>query len=153
MNPEIKKLSFKFFVDYPSTIYTEIEQDPYRPYMLLVFPLNNDLFLCAPFRTHMNHSNGYSFSNSVRSLSNKSGIDYSKTVVIKNLDYLDSDQVIDQDEYTEMITNLEKIKNHLVQYVSDYVNHHNKSNELHPREYSRRYRFCTLKYFHDLLDI
>lgn len=153
MIPEIKKLSNQFFVDFPSSNYPDIVQDPMRPYMVLIFPLNNQLYLCIPFRTHMNHNNGYAFRNSQRSLTNKSGIDYSKTLIIQDLNYLDGNQVVDQDEYNEMSIRIEVIKSDVISYVNDYVNHHKNINQLHPREYNRRYRYTTLKYFHSLLGI
>lgn len=61
MNPDIKKLNQQFFIDHPTSIYPEIEVDVMRPYLLLVFTYNNQLHLCVPFRTNMNHNNGYAF--------------------------------------------------------------------------------------------
>lgn len=153
MIPDIKKLSAQFFVDYPTANYPEIEQDPMRPYILLVFPLNNQVYLCTPFRTHMNHKNGYSFVSSQRSITNKSGIDYSKTLIITNMGYLDGNQIVDNDEYNEMVTRITSIKQNLIKYVNDYIDHHKNVNQMHPKKYNRLYRYTTLKYFHDLLGI
>lgn len=124
MIPDIKSINAQFFVDYPISKFPEIEQDSIRPYLLLVFPLNSQLFLGVPFRTHMNHHNGYSFKNSQRSITNKSGLDFSKTLVIKDANYLAGTQVVDGDEYNEMVKNIQKIEQGLLKYVSTYINHH-----------------------------
>lgn len=152
MNPKIKKLKNEFFLNYPQHLYPEIEQDIMRPYILLVFSVNN-LYLCAPFRTNINHSNSFLFRNSVRSITNKSGIDYSKIIILNDLNYLEGNQVVDQDEYNEVAKNFQKIKNEIFKYIDLYVNHYKRIHILHKRQYDRLFRYTTLKYFHNMLNI
>lgn len=49
---------------------------------------------------------------SKRSKYNKSGVDYKKMIIIRNLDYIDDDNtaVIDKDEYIEFVQNLTRIQ-------------------------------------------
>ena len=49
--------------------------------------------------------------NPKRSKIHKSGLDYTKIVILDSTEYLDTkDAIIDQDEYNETMINLEKIK-------------------------------------------
>lgn len=51
------------------------------------------------------------FKNSIRSRKSKSGLDYSKMVIIENSDYLSTQNaVIDTDEYKETRQNIEYTK-------------------------------------------
>ena len=53
-----------------------------------------------------------------------------------------------------MMQNLDKIVRDILKYVDDYVEYCNKAqNRISEEEYIRRYRFSTLKYFHDELGI
>lgn len=65
----------------------------------------------------------------------KSGLDYSKIAIIKNIDYFDSitAAIVDQDEYTEMMKNLPTIVQEANDYVDTYINHINGTTPLHPR--------------------
>ena len=79
----------------------------------------------------------------------KSGLDYTKIVIIADAKYIDTqDALIDKDEYNETMVNLEKIKSEALMFVEDYVLHIKKQKILHPKEFKRRYSFSPLKYFH-----
>lgn len=79
----------------------------------------------------------------------KSGLDYTKIVIITDAKYIDTqDALIDKDEYNETMVNLEKIKSEALMFVEDYVLHIKKQKMLHPKEFKRRYLFSPLKYFH-----
>ena len=82
-------------------------------------------------------------------------MDYSKIVIIKNSGYIDlvTTAVVDQDEYKETMANLSKIVAEAVKYVDEYINHISGKQRLHPREFSRRYQFSTLPYFHDVMGL
>lgn len=111
-------------------------------------------FICVPFRSHINHKNAYLFKNSARSRKSNSGLDYSKAVVIKDVKYLDcSPTVVDNDEYKEMIKHIARITHEIHDYISDYINHSNKTKILHNRVFHRKYAYSTLKYFHDVMGI
>lgn len=92
--------------------------------------------------------------NTVRSKAHKSGLDYSKIVIIAKTDYIDSiDAIIDKDEFNETMVNLERIKKEALDYVEEYVEHKKGIKLLHKREFDRRYGFSPLKYFHKELGI
>lgn len=81
-------------------------------------------------------------------------MDYSKVILIKNIDYLDSCSVIvDQDEYKEMIINIKTIVSQIVKYIDVYINHINGNKPLHEKQFQRKYKYSTLPYFHDILEI
>ena len=84
----------------------------------------------------------------------KSGLDYSKIVIIEKTDYIDSTEaIIDKDEFNETMVNLEQIKREAIGFVEDYVKHIKGIKVLHKREFERRYGFSPLKYFHKELGI
>lgn len=95
------------------------------------------------------------FTGTARSRTAKSGLDYSKIVVIKDSDYLDPNMtaIVDQDEYTEMMRNLPSIVREANNYVDTYINHVNGTSPIHPREFARKYQYSTLPYFHDIMGI
>ncbi len=94
------------------------------------------------------------FKNTQRSMQKKSRLDYSKIVLIKDHDYLDNTRaVVDQDEYKETVTHLPIIVSDVIDYVLKYKNHVNGTAPLHPKEFERKYKFSTLPYFHDVLEI
>ena len=45
------------------------------------------IYICVPFRSHIHHKNAYLFKNTERSKADSSGLDYSKTVLIRPEDY------------------------------------------------------------------
>lgn len=146
---ELCLLSPKFIQDYPLNIYPELMYKQGRPYTCLLIDSHDDYFICIPFRSFINHKNAFMFTTTIRSKKTKSGLDYSKIVIIKNVDYLNSDipAVVDQDEYTEMIKNLPVIISEANNYIDTYIRHINKTEILHPRAFSRKYQYSTLPYF------
>lgn len=75
---------------------------PKRPYTFLLIDTHEDYYICIPFRSSITHKNSYLFKHSKRSKKTKSGLDYSKVVLIQNDEYIDSKRaIIDQDEYKE----------------------------------------------------
>lgn len=90
----------------------------------------------------------------MRSRSHKSGLDYTKIVIIAKSEYIDNqDALVDQDEYNETMINLKRIKKEAMKFVEDYVNHMKGTKLLHQREFCRRYSYSPLKYFHSELGI
>lgn len=45
------------------------------------------IYICVPFRSHIHHKNAFLFKNTERSKTDSSGLDYSKTVLIRPEDY------------------------------------------------------------------
>lgn len=150
---QILKLSRQFFDAYPHDQYPELMEKENRPYNCLLVEMNT-YFICVPFRTEMNHNNGYHFSGSQRSVHHKSGLDYSKAVIVTNDEYIsNAPGIVDKDEYNECVQNMEKITNAVTAYVLDYIEHRKGEKLLHEREFHRRYQYSTLKYFEKELGI
>lgn len=95
------------------------------------------------------------FSLTNRSQKTRSGLDYKKTVLIKDTDYITSGNsvIVDSDEYTAMIRNIGTIVTEIDEYISTYTKHINGTQRLHERAFARRYQFSTLPYFHEILGL
>jgi hypothetical protein len=152
---QVYLLSQKFVADYPLSSFPELMYKQGRPYTCLLIETHENYFLCVPFRSSINHPNAYHFTGTKRSMKSRSGLDYSKIVVIKDKDYIDSitPAVVDRDEYSEMMRNLSSIAQEVLDYVDVYIGHKSGMTPLHPREYARRYGFSTLPYFDDILGL
>ncbi len=152
---QVYLLSNKFIQEHPANTYPELMHKLGRPYTCLLIETHEDYFICVPFRSSINHKNAYFFKGTTRSRKTHSGLDYSKTVIINKLEYIDSSTpaIVDQDEYNEMMANLSQIVKDAVSYVTTYINHVNGITPLHPRQFFRRYGYTTLAYFHDILGI
>lgn len=97
-----------------------------------MFQTHYGYFICVPYRTEISHKYAYHFKNSIRSRMHKSGLDYTKIVIIADAKYIDTqDALIDKDEYNETMVNLEKIKSEALAF----------------------YMFSPLKYFHTEMGI
>ena len=68
-------------------------------------------FICVPFRSSICHENAFLFKTTSQSTRARSGLDYTKIIIIDNDDYIDaaSPAIIKQKEYTEMTVNLQRI--------------------------------------------
>lgn len=152
---EIYKLSSKFYTDYPKEQYPELMQKDSRPYTCLLIETKDEYFICVPFRTTITHKDSFLFKNTHRSFSSPSGLDYKKSVIIKDMEYIDSSTpaIVDADEYIATITNIEKISTEVNAYVDKYINHIRQVSVLHTREFERHYKYSTLPYFHDILGL
>ena len=151
---QILKLTDVFYNAYPNPPFKEILKKKQRAYNCLLFQTHYDYFICIPYRTEISHPYAFHFTTTVRSKAHKSGLDYSKIVIIEKTDYIDStDAIIDKDEFNETMVNLERIKREALNFVEEYVTHVKGIKELHKREFERRYRFSPLKYFHKELGI
>ncbi len=152
---EIYKLSSKFYTDYPETQYPELMQKDNRPYTCLLIETKDEYFICVPFRSNITHKDAFLFKNTQRSTSSPSGLDYRKTVIIKDMEYIDSSTpaIVDTDEYVATIANIERIVNEVNEYVDKYINHIQQTSVLHTREFERHYQYSTLQYFHDILGL
>lgn len=151
---QILKLTDFFYDAYPNPPYKEILKKRQRAYNCLLFQTHYNYFICIPYRTEIRHSYAFHFKTTERARIHKSGLDYSKIVIIDKTQYIDSvDAIIDKDEFNETMVNLEKIKKEALDFVEDYVAHMRGGKRLHKREFDRRYSFSPLKYFHKELGI
>ncbi len=151
---QILKLTDDFYNAYPNPPYVEILKKRQRAYNCILFQTHYNYFICVPYRTEISHNYAYHFKNSERSINHKSGLDYSKIVIISKRKYIDTqDALIDKDEYNETMVNLDRIRREALEFVEDYVAHMKGENVLHSKEFKRRYCFSPLKYFHNELGI
>lgn len=147
-------LSQEFVQDYPASGYPELMHKQGRPYSCLLIETHEGYFICVPFRSSIKHKNAFLFTGTARSRASRSGLDYSKIVIVKEKKYLDDKPaIVDQDEYNEMRAHLPKIVGQVNNYVRTYIDHVTGKKLLHPRQYARSYSFSTLPYFHDVLGI
>lgn len=111
---QILKLTDVFYREYPNPLYNEILKKNNRAYNCLLFQSHYDYFICIPYRSEISHKYAFHFTNTTRSKEHKSGLDYSKIVIITKTDYIDSvDAIIDKDEFKETMVNLKQIKKKL----------------------------------------
>ncbi len=151
---QILKLTDDFYKAYPDPPYKEILKKKQKAYNCLLFQTHYGYFICIPYRTEIRHQYAFHFTTTKRSTEHKSGLDYSKIVIVTKNDYIDStDAVIDKDEFNETMVNLERIKREALNFVEDYVTHMKNTKKLHAKEFARRYNFSPLKYFHEELGI
>lgn len=138
----VYKVTSAFMNDYPEERYPELMHKLGRPYSCLLVDTHCDYYICVPFRSHIHHKNTFLFHGTVRSLKSKSGLDYSKIILINKAEYLDdSNVIVDKDEYNEVQRNIDRIVKESVSYVEDYIGYVSGSKQLHPKEFQRRYSF------------
>lgn len=146
---QILKLTNLFYQKYPNPPFVEIMNKSNRAYSCLLFQSHYDYFICVPYRTEISHKYAFHFKKTKRSRIHKSGLDYTKIIIISNGDFIDDkDALIDKDEYKETVRNIEKIKKDALEYVEEYIEHVKGVKCMHEREFARKYSYSTLKYFH-----
>lgn len=127
-----------------------------RPYGCLLIKTHNDYYICVPFRSHIHHKNAFLFKNTERSKTDSSGLDYSKTVLIRPEDYdkyLIENAVVDTDEYKAVRMSIYKIEKQISKYIEGYVKSVSDFENADKKSFERKYKYSTLKYFHDILGI
>lgn len=152
---QVLNLTNEFYTDYPDPPYKEIVRKNNRPYNCLLLQSHYDYFICIPYRSHINHKYAFKFKKSIRSKRTNSGLDYSKIVIIKKIEYVGStNAIVDKDEFSETRDNIDYIKNDAQRYIDNYVDYlTNKSAKYDRKEFERIYRYSTLQYFHNELKI
>lgn len=151
---EIRLLSQKFVNDYPRELFPELMLKHGRPYTCLLIDTHDGFFICVPFRSSISHSTAFLFKNTQRSRNSRSGLDYTKMVLIKDYNYIDNmTAIVDNDEYVETIQNIERIVADVNKYISDYCKHIKGEYKLAERDFTRRYKYSTLPYFHNILEL
>lgn len=101
---QILKLTDTFYETYPNPPFVEILKKRKRAYSCILFQTHFDYYICVPYRTEISHNYAYHFKSSVRSRKHRSGLDYTKIVIISNNEHIDSKgALVDQDEYRAQI--------------------------------------------------
>ena len=151
---QVLKLTDDFYNAYPNPPYREILKKRQRAYNCILFQTHYDYYICVPYRSEISHTYAYLFKKSVRSSKHRSGLDYTKIVIISKSEYVDNkDALVDKDEYNETVVNIKRIKREALEFVEDYVKHMKGIQKLSPQEFKRRYSFSPLQYFHNELGI
>ncbi|EEA85422.1 type III toxin-antitoxin system TenpIN family toxin [Peptacetobacter hiranonis] len=151
---QIMLLSDKFFNDYPKDKYPEIILKGKRAFSFFIIETKYDYYIAVPFRSQISHKNAYLFKESRRSKSNKSGIDYSKMIIIRNTEYIDKEAHVDKDEFKEFLDNIDEIVDKSLQYLNGYIKYLSLSDsDKDKRKFERNYRYTSLKYFHKELGL
>ena len=144
---EIYTLSKAFYISYNNC--KEILTNEKRSYNCLVLEKKEEYYICIPFRSEINHKYAYLFKRSNRSRTHKSGLDYTKIVLIKDKHQIGLKGLVDNDEYVEMMQNIHKISHEVNDYIDGYLAYVSTRNV---NSY-KKYKYTTLKYFHDILGI
>lgn len=145
----LNKLSMAFYEAYPTVKYPEIEHKPSRPYVVMVVDIDGNKF-ALPLRTNIRHNYCYKFNNTGRNTSSSTGIDFTKALIVNDVNFIGGSTTIDNKEYVELMNKyyfvIKKFKNYLAGYIQ-----YRKSggNEF----VARKYQFTTLKYFDKELGI
>ena len=150
---QILRLTEHFYNAYPEPPYREVLKKNQRAYNCSLFQTHYDFFICIPYRTEISHKYAYHFRKSSRSQKHKSGLDYTKIAIIKDISYIDRIAIIDQDEFAETRKHIYYIAEKAEQYIEEYKKHISGENTLDKREFRRKYGWSTLKYFHKELEI
>ena len=152
---QVLNLTEDFYLHYPSPPFTELVSKEQRPYNCLLIQSHYDYFICIPYRSSITHRYAFKFRKSERSKKTKSGLDYTKTVIIKDSTFIsDKDAIVDSDEYSETRQHIDRIVSDATGYVDEYVKYvKGEATDLSEQEFKRKYDFSTLQYFHNELGI
>lgn len=146
---QVLRMTEKFFDHYPELEYPEIMRKKLRSYSCLLIETHYKFFICIPYRTEIRHKYAYHFKKSKRSREHRSGLDFTKMIIIKNAEFIDNKEAeIDADEYAETRNKIYEIVKKALSFLDDYIMHHTGERMLNQREYDRRYKFSSLQYFH-----
>lgn len=146
---QLNYLSAEFYNEYNSDDYPEIENKNNRPYMVVLIKIGNNTF-AVPFRTNVSHSNCYKFKKSTRPTNTVTGLDYTKAVIVNDSKYIGAVARINDMEYTELSDNSAFIIKQFKKFVADYITYANGKRNYYAE---KKFKYTTLKYFHDELGI
>lgn len=149
----ILKLTSQFYQDYPKDKYPEILRKNDRPYDVAIMKLYKDKYVCVPFRSDMRHHNGYEFRNYDRNKHIRSGLDFSKLIILEDETYFDCVGGVDEIERKEFYDNIVMIHHQVIQYINTYLHHMTGRKLLNKHTFDRKYKYSTLNYFHNEMQI
>lgn len=151
---EVKQLSDQFYQDYPKAKFPELLTKTGRPYTCLLIDTHEDYLICIPFRSNIPHKNAYLFKGTARSEQSRSGLDYTKLALIKDEKYIsNTPAVVDNDEYTEMVTHIKSIVEEVCLYIETYRQYISGHPTISREKFARQYQFSTIGYFADILEV
>ena len=138
-------LNKQFFSDYPSDLYPQILSKEMRPYLCVKFPSDSNLYL-VPLRSNL--KSYYSF---YLTPDGKRGLDFNKTIILKNNIYLDLENLpqIDQKEYGLLMSNQRRIKDRLYTFLHRFQRALTNPSAYHNE---KLIRYSSLSYFTDIIE-
>ncbi len=142
----VYSLSDRFYEKYPNPPYKELLKKKERGYACLLIQSHYGYFICIPYRTEISHKYAYHFRKSSRSQKHKSGLDYTKIAIIKDISYIDRIAIIDQDEFAETRKHIYYIAEKAEQYIEEYKKHISGENTLDKREFFFTYNAYIYSY-------
>lgn len=145
----LNKLAVQFYSVYSADKYPEIENKPDRPYMVLIVKIEDNTF-ALPFRTNIRHNYCYKFVNSGRDTKSVTGIDFTKAVIVNKSEYIGDTATIDNKEYVELSNKYFFIIKKFTTYLNGYLRYIKNGGD---DFVAKKYKYCTLKYFHKELGI
>lgn len=145
---DIRELTASFYNAYNASSYPEILTKTNRPYDVIVFETHYDYYVCVPFRTYLNHNQGFHFYPNPLPNGENPGLDYSETIIVKEDKYIGLSTLIDSKQMALFNKNIAIIQQEVYEYLQGYINHINGTQVMHPSQFKRKYQYSTLKYFH-----
>lgn len=91
---QILKLTTRFYEEHPDPPYHEILKKNQRAYNCLLFQSHYDYYICVPYRSEISHPYSFKFKKTQRSKSHRSGLDYTKIVIITKSEYIDTKMLL-----------------------------------------------------------
>ena len=133
-------LSKKFYNTYPASQYPEIEQKENRPYIQVCVEIDGVQY-AIPLRSDIHHPHVL-WTDKEKNC----GVDFSKAVVIKDEDYIDSvkEPHLRQNEFDALRGKDYKIKTKMAKYIGDYKK---AKNDLSKPINQTLVKYSTLQYF------
>lgn len=110
-------LSKRFYDEYPSELYPEMQQKEKRPYLVVIVTVR-DLTFAIPMRHHIAHR--FSF---ITNKPERWGLDYTKSVVITSDDFISDIKrqvLVDENEYYLINENKARILRDFQKYLDYY---------------------------------
>ncbi len=146
---EIRKLTKDFYDEFDSINYPEILRKIDRPYLAMIVQIGKNAF-AIPFRTQLDHNWGYQFPRTTRKSKTKTGLDFSKAVIVNDKRFIGDVTDIDRLEYTDLDANYHIIIKRFITYLNGYKRYATNK----PNTYdAKKYKYTTLKYFHKELGL
>ena len=129
---QVLRLTDRFYECYHPKDYPEIMGKRGRAYSCLLIETHFDFFIAIPFRTEIKHKYAFHFRKSKRFRDHHSGLDYTKMIIIKNPEFVETKEAeVDSDEYAEMRNKIYVIVKGALSYLEDYLLHQNGKMEVH----------------------
>jgi protein AbiQ len=138
-------LSAEFYKHYNSVQYPEMLHKMDRPYIVCLVKINNLIF-AIPFRSNIKHNDAFIISKKHTGGNKKrSGIDFSKTVVINNKKFVEKNRKphITREEFIFLNSKDFLIIKGLKKFISAYK----RAFRFNKKDLAL-YKFSSLQYFH-----